>query len=135
MKKDHDDDVTKFQKYADSGDNDALKSYAAQTLPTLQEHQKIVTDLSQKVGSGKTAGAATSSQKTAHVARHHHVTASNHNKASTYNSMEPAAGLPIKNPARAVRKDDDDSRRWNFLHGLTHDNESDRKADDTSANR
>jgi putative membrane protein len=41
----HKEAVTLFSKYAKSGDNDALKSFAQETLPTLQDHQKHVTQM------------------------------------------------------------------------------------------
>jgi putative membrane protein len=38
----HDTAVKLFAKYAKDGDNAALKSFAAQTLPTLEDHQKHI---------------------------------------------------------------------------------------------
>jgi putative membrane protein len=38
----HDDAVKLFQKYADNGDDAALKTFAANTLPTLQEHKSSI---------------------------------------------------------------------------------------------
>ena len=38
----HNEAVTLFSKYAKGGDNAALKSFAQETLPTLQDHKKHV---------------------------------------------------------------------------------------------
>ncbi|MBN9219315.1 MAG: DUF4142 domain-containing protein [Mesorhizobium sp.] len=38
----HDEAVTLFEAYAKDGDNPALKSFAAQTLPTLKMHQEMI---------------------------------------------------------------------------------------------
>jgi putative membrane protein len=40
MVKDHEEDVAEFKREASSGSNQALKDFAAQTLPTLQDHLK-----------------------------------------------------------------------------------------------
>jgi len=37
----HDEAVSLFQRYAKSGDNPALKEWAAKTVPTLQSHQQM----------------------------------------------------------------------------------------------
>jgi putative membrane protein len=36
----HDDAVKLFRDYAKNGDNDSLRQFASQTLPTLQQHQQ-----------------------------------------------------------------------------------------------
>jgi putative membrane protein len=41
----HKDAVSLFQRYAKGGDNSELKSWAGQTVPTLQEHLKMAEDL------------------------------------------------------------------------------------------
>jgi putative membrane protein len=41
----HKDAVSLFERYAKGGDDAALKSWAGQTLPTLQEHLKMAQDL------------------------------------------------------------------------------------------
>jgi putative membrane protein len=41
----HKEVVSLFQRYAKGGDNDALKQWAAQTLPTLENHYKMAQDL------------------------------------------------------------------------------------------
>ena len=41
MVSDHKDDVSAFEKESKSGKDAELKSFAAKTLPTLQEHQKL----------------------------------------------------------------------------------------------
>jgi putative membrane protein len=50
MVKDHDADVKAFQTEAKSGDDPDVKAWAAKTLPTLEEHQKMANDIAQKVG-------------------------------------------------------------------------------------
>jgi len=41
----HKEAVALFSKYAKNGANAALKSFAQHTLPTLQEHQKHITQM------------------------------------------------------------------------------------------
>ncbi|MGB2628236.1 MAG: DUF4142 domain-containing protein [Candidatus Acidiferrum sp.] len=41
MVKDHEKDVAEFQKESHSGKDDSVKNFAAQTLPTLQEHLQL----------------------------------------------------------------------------------------------
>lgn len=50
MVKDHDKDVALFEKAAQSSRDTELKNWAAQTLPTLREHQKMARDIASKVG-------------------------------------------------------------------------------------
>jgi putative membrane protein len=45
MVKDHEEDVAEFKREASSGSNPALKDFAAQTLPTLQDHLKNARDV------------------------------------------------------------------------------------------
>jgi putative membrane protein len=45
MVKDHDTDVKEFQKEAQNGQNTSVRDFASQTLPTLQEHQKMIHDI------------------------------------------------------------------------------------------
>lgn len=42
MVKDHEKDVSVFEKQASKGDAEALRRFAARTLPTLQEHLRLV---------------------------------------------------------------------------------------------
>ncbi len=44
----HDEAVSLFRKYAKTGGNTALKQFAANTLPTLEDHQKHVKQLKAK---------------------------------------------------------------------------------------
>ena len=44
----HKEAVALFEAYAKSGDNEALKSWAAKTLPHLQEHLAMAEKLSQR---------------------------------------------------------------------------------------
>lgn len=41
----HNDAVSLFRDYAKNGDNASLKSFAAQTLPTLKEHQQHIKEI------------------------------------------------------------------------------------------
>jgi len=53
MSKDHHKDVAEFQKEANNGKDSDLKNFAAQTLPTLQEHMRMADEINGKVsGSG-----------------------------------------------------------------------------------
>lgn len=56
MLKDHKKDVADFKNEASGGRDSDVKSFASKTLPTLQEHLKMVQDLSSKM-SGKAARA------------------------------------------------------------------------------
>jgi len=49
MVKDHKTDVAEFQKESNSGKSADLKSFATETLPTLQEHLKMAQDTAAKV--------------------------------------------------------------------------------------
>jgi putative membrane protein len=42
MVKDHEKDVSAFEKQSKKGDAPELRQFAAKTLPTLQEHLKVV---------------------------------------------------------------------------------------------
>jgi predicted outer membrane protein/sporulation protein YlmC with PRC-barrel domain len=57
----HDDAVNLFQGYADNGDNDQIKQFAANTLPTLKDHQKMIHDISDNLGSGANTAMTTES--------------------------------------------------------------------------
>jgi len=54
MVKDHETDVAAFQKEANAGKDDALKSFASETLPTLEDHLKQAKEMMKTVG-GTTA--------------------------------------------------------------------------------
>jgi putative membrane protein len=58
MVKDHETDVAAFQKEANAGKNDSLKSFASETLPTLQDHLKQAKEMMKTVG-GTTAAKGT----------------------------------------------------------------------------
>jgi putative membrane protein len=58
MVKDHETDVAAFQKEAHGGKDDSLKSFASETLPTLQEHLKQAKEMTKTVG-GTTAAKGT----------------------------------------------------------------------------
>ena len=48
MVADHKQDVAEFRKQANSGKDSDLKSFAAKTLPTLEEHLKMARDLKER---------------------------------------------------------------------------------------
>jgi putative membrane protein len=49
MVRDHEEDVAEFSKEANSGKNAAIKDFATQTLPTLQDHLKEAKEMRQNV--------------------------------------------------------------------------------------
>jgi putative membrane protein len=49
MVKDHEEDVADFSKEANNGHNPAVKDFATQTLPTLQDHLKEAKEMRQNV--------------------------------------------------------------------------------------
>jgi putative membrane protein len=53
MVKDHDMDVKEFQKEAQNGQNSSVRDFASKTLPTLQEHQKMIHDIDKNKMSSK----------------------------------------------------------------------------------
>jgi putative membrane protein len=52
MVRDHEEDVADFSKEANSGHNSAVKDFATQTLPTLQDHLKEAKEMRQNVAPG-----------------------------------------------------------------------------------
>jgi putative membrane protein len=48
MLKDHEEDVQLFSTQAKQGKDPELKAFAADTLPTLEEHLRLVRDLAEK---------------------------------------------------------------------------------------
>lgn len=63
MVKDHESDVAAFQKEANAGKDDSLKSFASETLPTLQDHLKQAKEMMRTVG-GTSASKNTKSNTT-----------------------------------------------------------------------
>lgn len=61
MVKDHQMDVSEFQKEANGGKNDSIKSFASETLPTLQDHLKQAKEMMKTVGSTHAAKASANS--------------------------------------------------------------------------
>jgi putative membrane protein len=61
MVKDHETDVAAFEKEANAGKDDSLKSFASETLPTLQDHLKRAKEMMKTVG-GTTAAKGTRSK-------------------------------------------------------------------------
>lgn len=60
MVMDHKKDVAEFQKEANSGKDEAIKNFASQTLPTLQDHLKQAQDAQKNV---KASAASSKSSK------------------------------------------------------------------------
>ena len=56
--RDHEKDISKYRKEAKNGKNEEVKQYAAETLPTLEEHLKLARDLSSAQGSKSAKGKA-----------------------------------------------------------------------------
>jgi putative membrane protein len=51
MVRDHQQDITEFRKEANTGKRDTIKTFAAEALPTLQDHLKEARQIEQKVSS------------------------------------------------------------------------------------
>jgi Domain of unknown function (DUF4142) len=64
MVKDHSKDVSEFQKEAKSGKDESIKNFAAQTLPTLQNHldqaRQMEHAVNQSALNGNTSGTGNS---------------------------------------------------------------------------
>jgi Domain of unknown function (DUF4142) len=45
-------DVQEFRREASSGTNKGVKDFAAKTLPTLQEHLRLIKDVDSKLSKG-----------------------------------------------------------------------------------
>jgi putative membrane protein len=58
MVKDHETDVAAFQKEANGGKSDSLKSFASETLPTLQGHLKEAKEMMKTVGGASASKSA-----------------------------------------------------------------------------
>jgi len=56
MVKDHSKDVSEFQKEAKNGKDESIKNFAAQTLPTLQNHLDQARQMEQAVNQSLTNG-------------------------------------------------------------------------------
>jgi putative membrane protein len=52
MMRDHEMDVQEFRREASSGTNKGVKDFAAKTLPTLQEHLRLIKDVDSKLSKG-----------------------------------------------------------------------------------
>jgi putative membrane protein len=50
MVRDHQNDVAAFKQEASGGQNSAVKNFASQTLPTLEDHLKMAREMEQTVG-------------------------------------------------------------------------------------
>jgi putative membrane protein len=60
MVKDHEADIAAFQKEANGGKDDSMKSFASDTLPTLQDHLKEAKEMMKAVGGMSASKSATS---------------------------------------------------------------------------
>lgn len=63
MVADHQKDVAAFRKESASGLDPAIKAFAAKTLPTLEEHMKMVADINQALGHRAVGTSGTNSSK------------------------------------------------------------------------
>jgi putative membrane protein len=61
MVRDHETDIAIFKREANSGKDASIKSFAAQTLPTLEDHLKLAREALESV-SPKTSGRTTKKQ-------------------------------------------------------------------------
>jgi len=50
MVTDHQQDITEFRKESENGKDAAVKAFASKALPTLEEHMKMVQEISQSLG-------------------------------------------------------------------------------------
>jgi putative membrane protein len=64
MVKDHKKDVAEFQKESKSGKDSDIKGFASTTLPTLQDHLKMVQDLSSTLNKSKSGSSKSASKST-----------------------------------------------------------------------
>jgi len=63
MVEDHKKDVAEFQKEANSGKDPAVKNFAQQTLPVLQQHLQMAQQSEQAVSQVKSSGTTTASNQ------------------------------------------------------------------------
>ena len=56
MVKDHEKDVAEFEKESRRGQDQSIKSFAQQTLPTLKEHLRLAREMEKSVSGGSSAG-------------------------------------------------------------------------------
>lgn len=56
MVKDHEEDIAEFNREANGGQDAAIKDFASQTLPTLQDHLKQAKEMRQNVAVSNTVG-------------------------------------------------------------------------------
>jgi len=59
MVRDHKNDVAAFQQEANSGQNDQIKGFASQTLPTLQEHLKLAQQMQKEIANPQNSSNST----------------------------------------------------------------------------
>jgi putative membrane protein len=56
MVKDHQHDISAFKDEASNGENPAIKGFASETLPTLEDHLKMAREMARTNGTGNKAG-------------------------------------------------------------------------------
>jgi putative membrane protein len=69
MVKDHEEDIADFNKEANGGKNAAIKDFATQTLPTLQDHLKEAKEMRQNVSASNPTPAKGNSNSTGRSGR------------------------------------------------------------------
>jgi len=97
----HDDAVNLFQGYADSGDNDKIKQFAANTLPTLKDHQKMIRDISDKLGSSANTAMTTDTDQQANgqqMAANQKPANATADATASDNNVQPAGELAFVRP-------------------------------------
>jgi putative membrane protein len=66
MVKDHQEDIADFNKEASGGKNPAIKDFATQTLPTLQDHLKEAKEMRQNVSASSPSTKGNSPSRSGH---------------------------------------------------------------------
>jgi len=69
MVKDHEEDFADFNKEANGGKNAAIKDFATQTLPTLQDHLKEAKEMRQNVSASNSTPAKVNTNSTGRSGR------------------------------------------------------------------
>ena len=91
----HDDAVNLFQGFADSGDNPDVKQFAESTLPTLKDHQKMIHDISDNLGSA--ANTAMSTDNALPAATTEKPADATANATASDNNVPPAGDIAFVN--------------------------------------
>ena len=91
----HDDAVKLFQGFADSGDNPDVKQFAESTLPTLKDHQKMIHEISDNLGSA--ANTAMSTDNALPAATTEKPAEATANATASDNNVPPAGDIAFVN--------------------------------------